>query len=111
MSLPTLTGTAKLITDPRKQLTKTDQPMATAILKFSAWRKVDGKWEEGEGVIAAAIAFEDVARSLASFVKGNDVTVAGTVTLGMWQDKPQVRLTLTSCAAAERKSGKQAVAA
>ncbi len=103
MSLPTLTGTAKLLTDPRKALTKTGKPMATVVLKFQSWRKVDGKWEEGESVVAAAIAFEDVARELVQFGKGDDVDIAGTATLGMWQDKPQLKLTVTTCTAAVRQ--------
>ncbi len=104
MSLPTLTGTAKLLTDPRKALTKTGKPMATVVLKFAAWRKVDGKWEEGDSVVAAAIAFEDTARELVAFAKGDDVDITGTCTLGMWQDKPQLRLTVTACTAAARKA-------
>ncbi len=109
MSLPQLTGTARLLTDPRKALTKTGKPMATVLLKFVGYRKVEGKWTEGDTVVASAIAFEDVARALVGFAKGDDVDVTGTATLGMWQDKPQLSLAVKTIAAHVRQ--KQAVAA
>lgn len=111
MSLPTITGTARLLTDPRKALTKTDKPMATVLLKFQGWRKGDdGKWVEGDSVVASAIAFEDVARDLAAFAKGDEVTVEGVGTLAMWNDKPQLNLTVKSVAAAERKQRERVAA-
>lgn len=101
MSLPTLTGTAELLTDPKKALTKTNKPMATALLKFAAWRKVDGKWVEGDSVVASAIAFEDNARDLAGYSKGDKVTVTGPCTVTVWNDKPRLNLTITAVSAPE----------
>lgn len=105
MSLPKVTGTAKLLTDPKKALTKTGKPMATVLLKFVGWRKDDdGKWVEGDHVIAAAIAFEDVARDLAGFAKGDDVEVEGVATVAVWNDRPQLNLTLRAVVAAVKKA-------
>lgn len=111
MSLPRVTGTAKLLTDPKKALTKGGKPMATVLLKFAAWRKVDDKWVEGDSVVASAIAFEDVARTLAGFAKGDDVAVEGVATLAAWKEQPRLNLTLTAVAVPERRSAAQAVAA
>jgi single-stranded DNA-binding protein len=111
LSLPTISGTAQLLTDPKKALTKTNKPMATALLKFAAWRKVDGKWEEGDSVVASAIAFEDAARGLAGFTKGDNVAVAGTCTLTVWNDKPRLNLTVQTCAAPDRRTATERTAA
>lgn len=111
MSLPTLSGTAQLLTDPKKALTRTNKPMATALLKFAAWRKIDGKWEEGDSVVASAIAFEDTARALAAFSKGDNVAVTGTCTLTVWNDQPRLNLTVQTCAAPERRAPTEPVAA
>lgn len=111
MSLPTISGTAQLLTDPRKALTKTGKPMATALLKFAAWRKVDGKWEEGDSVVASTIAFEDAARALAAFTKGDNVAVTGTATVTMWKDQPRLNLAVQTCVAPERRSSTAQVAA
>ncbi len=111
MSLPTISGNAQLLTDPRKSLTKTGKPMATALLKFQQWRKVDGKWEEGDSVLASAIAFEDAARALVAFRKGDNVAVTGTGTLVMWNAEPRLNLTVTSCAVPEARTDRVRAAA
>lgn len=110
MSLPRITGTARLLTDPKKALTKTGNPMATALLKFQGWRKTDGKWVEGDHVVASAIAFEDVARALVEHAKGDEVTVEGVATLTVWKDEPRLNLTLNSVAAVERRQREVAAA-
>lgn len=112
MSLPTLTGTAKLLTDPKKALTRTGNPMATVLVKFVGFRKVDGKWEEDGGVVASAIAFEDAARALVAFAKGDSVELEGRATeVTIWKDKPQIKLTVSACSAPVRQSDTQRVAA
>ncbi|MER7280369.1 hypothetical protein ABT369_38630 [Dactylosporangium sp. NPDC000244] len=111
MSLPTISGTAQLLTDPKKALTKTNKPMATALLKFTGWRKVDGKWEEGDSVVASAIAFEDAARALAAFSKGDNVAVTGMATLTVWNDQPRLNLTLSACMAPAAKQVTERAAA
>lgn len=111
MSLPTVSGTAQLLTEPKKALTKTNKPMATALLKFAAWRKVDGKWEEGDSVVASAIAFEDTARALAEFSKGDNVVVTGTGTATVWNDQPRLSLTVQTCAAPAARTATERAAA
>lgn len=111
MSLPTISGTAKLLTDPKKALTRDRKPMANVVLKFQAWRKVDGKWVEGDHVVVVASAFDDTARALVQHAKGDDVDVVGTATLGMWQDKPQLRVVLAEVRAHVKQANRQAVAA
>lgn len=111
MSLPTISGTAKLLTDPKKSVTKSNKPMASVVLRFQGWRKVDGKWVEGDHVVVVASAFDDTARALVQHTKGDDVDVTGTATLGMWQDKPQLRMVLAEVHAHVKRSDRQAVAA
>lgn len=110
MSLPRVTGTARLLTEPTRKLTKTDKPMSTALFKFVGWRKDGEKWVEGDSVVASAIAFEDVARDLVRFAKGDDVQVEGVATVGVWKDQPRLNLTLKAVAAVEKRSA-EAVAA
>jgi hypothetical protein len=97
VSLPTITGVAKLLGDPKSGPTKSGGSWTNAILKFTAWRKVDDEWTEGEGVVAAAIAFDDVAAQLAAFRKGDPIEIHGTASLGLWNDAPQLRVTLGGC--------------
>ncbi len=105
MSLPRITGTARILTDPTRKTTKTNEPMSTALLKFQGWRKGDdGKWVEGDAVVASAIAFGDVARALAGFAKGDDVQVEGVATLQVWKDEPRLSLSLKSVAAVEKRT-------
>ncbi len=111
MSLPRLAGTAKLLTDPTRKVTKTNKPMSTVLLKFTGWTKGDdGKWVEGDSVVASAIAFEDVARALAGFAKGDDIQAEGVFTLTVWKDQPRLNLTLKTVAAVEKRQ-REAVAA
>lgn len=113
MSLPKVTGTARLLTEPTRKTTKDNKPMSTALIKFIGWRKdPSGKWVEGDSVIASAIAFEDVARDLVAFTKGDNVEVDGTVTgLQVWKDQPRLNVTLKAVAAVEKRAAETAVAA
>jgi single-stranded DNA-binding protein len=111
MALPELRGTGRLITDPRHGTTKTDQPYTSALIKFSTWRKVDGTWVEGEGTLASVIAFEDNATALNDFTKGDPIGVTGPARAAIWNDKPQIAVTITSCWTPEKttKTATQAV--
>lgn len=105
MSLPTVSGTARILTEPTRKLTKTHEPMSNALIKFQGWKKDgDGKWTEGEEVLASVLAFGDVAKQFAGFAKGDDVEVSGIGTLQMWKDKPQLLLSLKSVAAVEKRA-------
>ncbi len=95
MSLPKLTGTGRLLTDPRKSLTKLQNPMCSVLLLFQGWRKDDdGKWVEGDSVAVDAVAFEEVARALAGFSKGDNVEVVDATVTGVevWNDKPRLKI-------------------
>ncbi len=113
MSLPTVSGTARILTEPTRRTTAKNDPMSTVLLKFQGWRKGDdGKWIEGDAVVAGAIAFGDVALLLAGFAKGDDVEVSGTATLQVWKEQPRMSLTLKSVAAVEkRQRDRESVAA
>ena len=103
MALPELRGTGRLLADPRTGTTKTDKPWATALIKFPTWKKTDAGWEEGEGTVASVIAFEDTALVLARYAKGDTMGVHGTAKAAVWNDKPQLAVTVTQCWTPERK--------
>lgn len=97
MALPELRGIARLLTEPRTGVGSTGKPWTSALIKFPQWRKTDDGWKEGDGVVASIIGFEDVADQLAGYAKGDEIEVRGTVTLGEWQGKPQLKLTVEAC--------------
>lgn len=97
MALPELRGTARLLTDPRTGVSKNDKPWTSALLKFPQWRKTDDGWEEGDGVVASAIAFEDVAEQLAGYAKGDEIELRGPASLEEWQGKTRLKLTIEAC--------------
>jgi single-stranded DNA-binding protein len=97
MALPELRGIARLLSDPRTGIGKTGKPWTSALLKFTQWRKTDDGWEECDGVVASAIAFEDVAGQVADYRKGDDIEVRGPITLEEWNGKPQLKLTVAAC--------------
>lgn len=104
MSLPRVTGTARLLTEPTRKATKDGKPMSNVLLKFVGWRKgPDDKWTEGDSVVASAIAFEDVARDLVAFARGDDVQVEGVATLSTWKGEPRLSLSLKAVAAVEKR--------
>ncbi len=113
MSLPRVTGTARLLTEPTRKTTKDNKPMSTVLLKFTGWRKDDaGKWVEGDSVVASAIAFEDTARLLAGFAKGDNVEIEGQITgMSVWKDKPQMSVTIKTVAAVEKRKPEPATVA
>ncbi len=95
MSLPKVTGTARLLTEPRRMLTSTKKPMCSVLLLFQGWRKGDAdKWVEGDAVKADAVAFEEVARALAGFEKGDNVEIVDATITGVevWKDQPRLKV-------------------
>lgn len=108
MALPELRGTGRLLTDPRMGVGKNDKAWASALVKFPTWRKNDGSWEEGEGTVASVIAFEEVASQLGRYAKGDAVGIHGTAKAAVWNDKPQLAVTVTQVWTPEKSSTKQA---
>ncbi len=94
MSLPTLRGTARLLTDPRTGDTKTGGRWTSALVKFPQWRKTDDGWQEGDGAVASIIGFDERADVLAAFAKGDEIDLYGTCVPDVYQGKPQLKVTL-----------------
>jgi single-stranded DNA-binding protein len=110
MSLPELRGIGRLLSDPRTGTTKAGKPYTSALIKFTQWHKTDAGWEEGDSQVASCIAFdEDAAATLAGFAKNDDVELRGPAKVEMWNDKPQLKITVVACRAPVKD--KQAVAA
>jgi single-stranded DNA-binding protein len=107
MALPEIRGTGRLLTDPKSGAGKNDKPWASALVKFPTWRKVDNKWEEGEGTVASVIAFEDLAGTLSGYAKGDSVGIHGTVKAAVWNDKPQLAVTISQCWTPEKSGARQ----
>lgn len=98
MSLPELRGIGRLLADPRTGIGKNGKPWTSVLVKFTQWRKTDVGWEEGDSQVASCIAFEDdPAALLAGFAKGDDVELRGPARVEMWQDKPQLKVTVVAC--------------
>ncbi len=97
MAFPELRGTGRLLADPRKGVGKNNKKWASALIKFPTWYKTDSRWEEGEGTVASAIAFEDVAVDLASHTRGDTIGIHGTAKAAVWNDKPQLAATASRC--------------
>lgn len=108
MALPELRGIGKLLTDPRNGTGKNDKPWVAALIKFPTWRKANDGWEEGEGTVASVIAFEDTAAALGRYAKGDPIGIHGTAKAAMWNDRPQIAVTVTSCWTPEKQPKKPA---
>lgn len=113
MSLPLITGAARIVTDPKRGVTKTNEPWASAVVRFTGFRKVEGKWEEDTSFSASVIAFGDTARALFAFVKGDEVEIYGKVKdVTVWQPatgdpRPQLQLVAETVEASQRGRSKQ----
>jgi hypothetical protein len=113
VSLPQITGTARIVTDPKRGVTKTNEPWASTVVRFTGYRKVEGKWEEDASFSASVIAFGDTARTLFAFAKGDEIEVHGKVKdVTVWQPttgdpRPQLQLVADSVEAAQRGRSRQ----
>jgi single-stranded DNA-binding protein len=110
MALPEIRGTARLLADPRKGLTKTDKRWASVLVKFPTFRKTDNGWDETDGVVAKVSAFDDLATALAGHTKGDEIGVHGTVKASVWNDKPQLDVNASQIWAPERRAKTKAPA-
>lgn len=97
MALPELRGIARLLTEPKSGTGKTGKAWASALIKFPQWRKTDDGWEEGDGVVASAIGFEDVAEQIAGYAKGDEIELRGPASLEEWQGKTRLKVTVEAC--------------
>jgi single-stranded DNA-binding protein len=113
VSLPLITGTARIVADPKRGVTKTNEPWASAIVRFTGYRKVDGKWEEDTSFGASVVAFGDTARALFAFAKGDEVEIHGKVkNVTVWQPatgepRPQLQLVAEIVEAGKARAPRQ----
>lgn len=109
MSLPTISGDGKLVTDPKHGIAKTGTPWANCIVRFVGYRKDGDEWVEDTSFIAALAAFGDEAAQLATFAKGDSVHVEGRLrSLRLWQPargepRPELEITVKSVTRPERR--------
>jgi single-stranded DNA-binding protein len=97
MALPELRGIGRLLTDPRTGTSQNGNPWTSVLVKFAQWRKTDDGWQEGDGQVASCIAFGDVAAEVARFAKGDEIELRGPAHVEMYQDKPQLKVTVVAC--------------
>lgn len=116
MSLPTITGTARITTDVVPREGKTGAPWLSLALHFQGYRKQpdDGSWAEADHFRVNAVAFGDTATWLADNVKrGDAVTVTGVLKTSSWTDaegaqKSRPQLVIREAALPERKAKAEA---
>lgn len=79
MSLPTLTGTARLTEDPSLKFTSSGKAVCQVRLAFSDRKRDDqGNWSDGDKVFLDASVWGDEAEHLAeSLQRGHEVLVSG----------------------------------
>ncbi|MEV8510840.1 single-stranded DNA-binding protein [Dactylosporangium sp. NPDC051484] len=103
MSLPEVRGAGRLITDPKTGPTRSGGTWTNGLVRFQAWKRDGETWTEGDSVVASIIGFDDVAAALAAYTKGDELAVQGTVSVGMWKDQPQLKVTLSKVWTPERQ--------
>ncbi len=80
MSLPTISGTARLVDDPELRFTPNGKAVAKVRLAFSDRRKNEatGQWEDGDKVFLEASVWNEEAEHVAeSLQRGLEVLVSG----------------------------------
>lgn len=90
MSLPTLTGIARLTGDPELRFTGSGMALCSMQLAFNSKRqnKDTGQWEDGDVLFLKATAFKDLAEHVAeSLTRGAEVVVTGRVKTEQWETR------------------------
>lgn len=89
MSLPTMSGTARLIADPELRVAPSGTFIATVRLAFNSRRKNDaGEWVDGDVFYVNGTLFRDEAEHVAeSLTKGTEVVVTGRLKTRKYTDK------------------------
>lgn len=101
MSLPTITGTARLVTDPKRGVTRSNDPWANCVVRFVGFKKTEaGRWEEDTSFSCTVVAFGDAARQLVEYAKGDEVEVTGKLKeLSVWTPErgdPRAQLSIVA---------------
>ncbi|TLK47797.1 single-stranded DNA-binding protein [Glutamicibacter sp. V16R2B1] len=90
MSLPTLSGTARLVKDPELRYTQNGAAVVKVPLAFNSRIKDQqtGEWRDGDVFFIEATAFSQAAENVAeSLSKGSEVVVTGRLKTQQWEDK------------------------
>lgn len=90
MSLPTLSGTARLTDDPNLRFTPSGVPVVKVSLAFNSRKlnKQTNTWEDDSVFFVEATAFNQAAENIAeSLSKGSEVVVTGRLKTQQWEDR------------------------
>lgn len=89
MSLPRITATGNLATDPELRYTPTGTAVADLVVMCNERRKNDaGEWVDGDTIaLAVSVWYEQAENVSASLHKGDAVTVTGSLSEDSWTDK------------------------
>jgi single-strand DNA-binding protein len=89
MSLPTISGTARLTGEPELRFAPSGTAVCKFNLAFNSRRKDEaGNWVDGDTFFVNAVAFKQLAENAAeSLTKGTEVVVTGRLKTEQWQDK------------------------
>lgn len=93
MSLPSLTGTGRLVTEPDLQFTPSGKAVATVRLAFNSRRQdAGGQWTDGDTFFIRGTAWEHLAKNIADTLrKGMEVLVSGELRTESWEKDGQKR--------------------
>lgn len=90
MSLPNLTGTARLYDDVEMRFTPSGMAISRVPLVFNSRRKNQQtqEWEDGDNLWITGLLFKDRAEeAVERLAKGDEVVVSGRVKTNSWEDK------------------------
>lgn len=90
MSLPTMTGTARLIDDPELRFAAgSGKAVVKVRLAFNARKKdPSGEWVDGDSFFVDGAAFDQLAQNIADTLqKGMEVVVSGRLRTDRWETK------------------------
>lgn len=89
MSLPTLSGTARLTAPPELRFAPSGTAVCKIPLAFNSRKKQDdGTWVDDRTFFVTGVVFRETAESVAEHLdKGHEVVVTGRIATDQWDDK------------------------
>jgi single-strand DNA-binding protein len=90
MSLPNLSGTARLYNDVEMRFTPNGMAISKVPLVFNSRKKNQQtqEWEDGDSFFVTGLLFKDRAEeAVERLAKGDEVVVSGRVKTNSWEDK------------------------
>ncbi len=97
MSLPLITGTARLVDDPELRFTQNGKAVAKVRLAFSDRKKNEqtGQWEDGDKIFLEASVWNEEAEHIAESLKrGHEVLVSGKLRQREYEAKDGTKRTV-----------------